>query len=310
MSTAVLTTPPENSPAVRGAPPTLVLLVGVAAIAFAAVFFRLAAPTPPLVAAGLRLALAAGLMAPFAWRDLRAMNRATWRAASLGGLCYAVHFGAWVSSLTLTSVAASVTLVTATPVLLAVVALLTGRDRPGMRQLLAIGVAFAGALLLGGGDLATEGALLGDALALVGAGGMVGYLLVVRAQGARLPVLAFATIACGTGGVVLLAVALALGQSLIPPSLEAAGYLALATLVPQLIGHNAITWALRHLRPTTVGLATVAEPVGATLLAWWWLAEIPSALTLGGALVILCAVALALAPHDRGPTRRVTPRAE
>ncbi|MBX3249466.1 MAG: DMT family transporter [Myxococcales bacterium] len=299
MSTAALTnaTPEGEGAPARSAPPaTVVLLVGVMALAFAAVFFRLAAPTPPLVAAGLRLTLAAALMLPFAWRGLRAMDRATWRAASVGGLCYAIHFGAWVSSLTLTSVAASVTLVTATPVLLAIVALVTGRDRPSARQLLAIGVAFVGTLLLGGGDLATEGALLGDALALVGAGGMVGYLLVVRSRGAHLPVLAFATLACGTGGLLLLGAALALGQSLVPPSAEAAGYLVLATLVPQLVGHNAITWALRHLRPTTVGLATVAEPVGATLLAWWWLAEVPSALTLGGAVVILCAVALALAP--------------
>lgn len=269
------------------------MAVGVTAIAFAAIFFRRTAPTPPLVAAGLRLVLAAILFAPLAWRSFPRLSRAAWRDAVLGGLCYALHFGAWVTSLALTSVAASVTLVTATPLLLAIVAFATGRDRPTRRQLLAIPIALVGTAMLGGADAFAEGALLGDALAFVGAVAMAGFLLLVRRHGAALPVLAFTTIACGVGGVVLLGVALALSLPLVPPTAEAAGFVVLATLLPQLVGHTALTWALRHVPPTTIGLATVAEPVGATLLAWLWLSEVPSALTLFGCAVTLASVMLA-----------------
>jgi drug/metabolite transporter (DMT)-like permease len=268
------------------------IAVGVTAIAFAAIFFRNAAPTPPLVAAGLRLSLAALLFLPFSTRQLLTLSPALWRDATLGGLCYALHFGAWVSSLALTSVAASVTLVTATPLLLMIAAFATGRDRPTRRQLFSLPVALVGTALLGGSDAFAGDALLGDALAFVGAVAMAGYLLLVRRHGQALPVLAFATVACAMGGATLLGVALALGLSLAPPTWEAATYVVLATLLPQLVGHTALTWALRHVKPTTVGLATVAEPVGATLLAWLWLHESPSAMTLAGCAITLSAVLL------------------
>ncbi len=93
------------------------LFVAVTAVSFAAIFFRKASPTHPLVAAGLRLAFASVLLSPWllsAWRR-GTLTRTVLLHGSVAGLFYGVHFGAWVSSLTLTSVAASVTLVTATP---------------------------------------------------------------------------------------------------------------------------------------------------------------------------------------------------
>ena len=89
----------------------MVLAVGIAAIAFAAIFFRNAQPTHPLASAGIRLCIASVLLLPL---SLRARLRGRLpndhlRAGLLAGLCYAAHFGAWVTSLEMTSVAASVT---------------------------------------------------------------------------------------------------------------------------------------------------------------------------------------------------------
>ena len=97
------------------------LVVAVSAIAFAAIFFRLAVPTHPLTAAAWRLSLAALLSSPFVLRGWRsgALTPAHLRAGLVAGVIYAVHFGAWVWSLGLTSVAASVTLVCITPLGLA-----------------------------------------------------------------------------------------------------------------------------------------------------------------------------------------------
>ena len=72
------------------------------------------------------------------------MGGKTLKLAILGGGCYAVHFGAWVSSLTMTTVASSVTLVTATPLMLALVGWFTGKDKPSARLWIAIGVACVG----------------------------------------------------------------------------------------------------------------------------------------------------------------------
>ncbi|MGE0791481.1 MAG: DMT family transporter [Sandaracinaceae bacterium] len=272
------------------------LAIAVIAISFAAIFFREAAPTHPLVIAGARLSIASILLAPFVVRAWRrgALPRRTALAAAIAGVLYGVHFGTWVSSLELTSVASSVTLVTATPLLLAVIGLASRTDRPTGRHWLALGLATLGVTLIGWGDLSTSrDALIGDGLALAGAAAMAAYLLIVRRLGEPLDVLAFGGVACAVG-----ALALLVSGALAGVPLEVARgtlpYIALAALFPQLVGHSLLTWSLRHASPTEVGLATVGEPVGATILAWVILDETPAPIVLVGCAATLAAVVFAL----------------
>ncbi len=284
--------PPDSSRWV-----VVALPVAIIAISFAAIFFRKAAPTHPLVAAGTRLALASLLLVPRTLLHRRAPGpgRNLWRAGLVAGLFYSIHFGAWVSSLFLTTVAASVTLVTATPLLLALHGLATGRDRPGPNLWIAIALAVVGVAIIGGHDLtASHGALVGDALALVGAIAMAGYLLVGRRLGESLDVWAFSSIATATGAALLLGAAVAMGLSPLPPSLAALGWIALSAVFPQVIGHGLLTWSLRHTRPAVVGMSTVGEPVGATLLGYLWLKESVPPIVLLGCAVTVVSVLLAL----------------
>lgn len=275
----------------------LALFVAAAAISFAAIFFRRAAPTHPLIIAGARLSIAAlALSVPTvrAWRAGRLPPRVV-RRALIAGVLYGIHFGTWVSSLTMTSVASSVTLVTATPLLLAIVALITGRDHPERRHWISIGLALIGLSIIGWADLSLSGeALLGDGLAIAGAAAMAAYLLLVRALGKDLDVFAFSGLACAVGSATLLIAAIVLGVPIEVASSESLLWIALAALVPQLVGHSLLTWSLRHATPTAVGIATVGEPVGATFLAWVWLRETPTALVLIGCAITLVAVFIAL----------------
>jgi len=235
------------------------------------------------------------------------LGTAALRDAALAGLAYAVHFGTWVASLGLTSVAASVTLVTTTPLVLAVVALATGRDLPTRRTWLALGVGAGGVTVLGGADLGARDALVGDALAVAGAVAMAAYLWLARRAIAREPrmhPLAFQGVATGVGAAALWGAVLVSGGPPAMPAPAALGYLALAALLPQLVGHGLLTWALRHTSPTVVGIATLGEPVGSTLLGWLWLGEVPGAATLAGCAIVLAAVALALSRRaGRGRAR-------
>jgi drug/metabolite transporter (DMT)-like permease len=273
------------------------LALGVVAISFAAILFRKAAPTHPLLMAAVRLAVAAVVLAPVtlrAWRRGRLPSRILGPALGAGVL-YALHFGTWVSSLELTTVAASVTLVTATPLLLAVVAWVTGRDRPDRRHWGALLLAAVGVTLIGGFDLGTSPrALLGDVLAALGAAAMAGYLLLVRSRGAELDVWGFSGVACAVGAGCLLLAAAAAGLPIRVASSQSLGYLVLAALVPQVLGHGLLTWSLRHVRPTVVGMATVGEPVGSTLLAWLWLGEVVPPGVAAGCAVTLLAVVLSV----------------
>jgi drug/metabolite transporter (DMT)-like permease len=55
-----------------------------------------------------------------------------------------------------------------------------------------------------------------------------------------------------------------------------------------LLGHTGMNYALKFYRATTVNVAALGEPVGATLIAWLGLHETPPALALlGGAVVVV-----------------------
>lgn len=280
----------------------LALGLAIASISFAAIFFRLASPTHPLIVAGTRLAVAACVLAIPTARGLRAgrLPPRVLHRALLCGLLYAVHFGTWVTSLTMTSVASSVTLVTATPLLLALLSFVTRRDQPTRRHWISIALAIVGLSLIGWADLSLSSeALLGDALALTGAAAMAAYLLLVRQIGEGLDVLAFGGVTTLVGSLALLAAALAVGVPFEYASAESLAWIAMAALVPQLVGHNLLTWSLRHATPTAVGIATVGEPVGATLLAWLWLEEPLGPLVGAGCAVTLVAVLFSVAPTAR-----------
>ncbi|MDQ3034650.1 MAG: DMT family transporter [Myxococcota bacterium] len=274
------------------------LIVGCVAIGWAAIFFRLAGDESPLLASSLRLAIAAAVLAPWVIRAARAgkIGPRVRRAALMGGALYALHFGSWVASLQWTSVAASVTLVTATPLLLALVGLARRRDRPTRREGIAIGIATIGVVIIGAADASTSAdALIGDALALLGAIGMALYLLVARELGDELDPVSFMGMSAGIGALVLAIAWLAtaplasLSASALP-SMQALGWIAMSALIPQLVGHTLLTRALRRATPTVVGLATCSEPVLSTLLAIPILGERPEPVVLIGCAVTLAGV--------------------
>jgi drug/metabolite transporter (DMT)-like permease len=286
------------------------LVAAVVAISFAAIFLKLAEPTHALTRSGLRLLMAAALLLPAVargWRRKRLQPVLGW--AVVAGLLYAVHFSAWIWSLDLTSVAASVTLVTATPLLLAVVGVVTGRDRPEGRLWAALALGAAGVVVVGGADLSFSGrALAGDGLALLGTAAMAAYLLLARHLGPDLEVWSFMGVACAVGGGAVMAVAAAAGVALGPANGKALFYIFLSALIPQLVGHGLMTWSLRHTTPTVVGLATQGEPVGSTLLAWAWLGEAAPAAVLVGCAVVLGALILTLSgPRSAASGAAVAP---
>lgn len=272
------------------------LALGCFAIGWAAIFFRLAGDASPLFASALRLAIAALLLAPVVARAARAgrIGPRVRRAAAIGGALYALHFGSWVASLQYTSVASSVTLVTATPLLLAGIGMVRRRDRPSARQGIGIAIATCGVAIIGASDAGGGGgALFGDLLALVGAVAMALYLLVARELGEALDPAAFAGMAAGVGAIVLAiasGIAAPLGMAIAVPGAGALFWIAMSALVPQLVGHTLLTRALRRATPTVVGLATCSEPVLSTLLAVPILGERPGAAVLFGCAVTIAGV--------------------
>jgi len=272
----------------------LVLAFGVACVAFAAIFIRLA-DAPPLVIAAYRLGIAAVVLAPVAWwrasRELLNLSGRQLLLAVASGAFLALHFGLWIASLDYTTVASSVVLVTASPIFVAVASYLLWREKITARVAGGIAVSIVGAVVIGLGNWeAGAGSLLGAGLALGGAMAVAGYLLIGRRLRQSMGLLSYVFLTYLSAAVILLVVAFASGQRMGGyPGMTYLWFVLLA-LVPQLLGHSSLNWALRFVPATMVTIAVLGEPVGATALAFFILKETPSWLEIGGGVLILAGI--------------------
>jgi drug/metabolite transporter (DMT)-like permease len=279
----------EDRPWLQGGRvPTLVLAV--LALATSAPLVRWAAPAPAMTVAAGRIALAAVLLALLgrgAFAHLRALPpRERWLVVA-AGLLLGAHFGLWITSLQLTSTAASVALVAMNPVFAALFGLLVG-DRVARREAIGIAIAALGCATLAGGDWQAGGdALLGDALALAGAATAAAYLVVGRRLRASLPLLPYLALVNTVAGAALVVAALAMGAPFVGLPWWSYAAIAVSAAVPSLLGHTLINRAVRRAPTHLVALAILGEPVGASLMTWALFAETPPLhAALGGAVVI------------------------
>ena len=272
--------------------PNLALVIAVLGVSTSGLLIRLA-ESPSLVIATYRMALVTAVLLPVLVLTRRrshilAIGPAELGQLGLAGLFLAAHFGLWTVSLAYTTVASSVVLVSTHPVFVALAeAVWMGRviSRLGV---LGIGLTLLGGLAIGFNELSQGGASgLGCALALGGALSMVGYLILGRNLRARMGLLSYATAVYGVCGITLLVATLLTGTSLAAPNSDILIFLALA-LLPTICGHTVFNWALRHLPASVVATAFLGEPVGASILAWLFLAEAPGIATaLGGGLILI-----------------------
>jgi drug/metabolite transporter (DMT)-like permease len=267
--------------------------LGVVTVSTAATLIRLAqGGMHSLTIAAWRLTLASLVLAPIALvlrrAELAALTRREWTYALGAGLLLALHFASWITSLAYTSVAASVVLVTINPIFVGMASFLWMRERLSTKMILALVIAISGSVMIGIGDLG-EGVhrMWGDILALGGALAASGYFIIGRQVRVRLSLLAYVFPVYCMAALVLILIVILLGLPVFPQQPQIWLWVFLLALGPQVVGHSALNWALRYLSATFVTIAVLGEPIGATLLAWWLLGEVPSGLTIAGGVLIL-----------------------
>lgn len=274
--------------------------IGVLVASTAAVLIRLAQAdnSPSLTIAAWRLVLASLALAPVVLvrhrAELGRLTRREWASALASGLLLALHFAAWITSLAYTSVAASVVLVSSSPLFVGLASHWLLHERLTRRMVTALLVAVAGSVFIGLGDVGESAhQLWGNVLALVGAMAAAGYFLIGRRLRARLSLLIYVFPVYGTAALGLLILSLLSGVPILPQRSQTWLWLILLALGPQIVGHSSLNWALRYLSTTYVALTTLGEPIGATLLAWWLLQESPSPWAVVGGVLVLSGIAIA-----------------
>ncbi|HEX7053708.1 MAG TPA: DMT family transporter [Burkholderiales bacterium] len=272
------------------------LLLGATCIALSPIFVRLS-EAGPTATAFWRTALALPALWPlyFAARPHAAGRAAPRVLLFVAGLAFAGDLAFWHASIGLTSVANSTLLANLASLFVTLAAWLLWRQRPSGLFLLGLATALAGvALLVHSSVRFASGGLLGDAFGLVTAMFYAGYLLAVKSlrdRGAATLLIMAASSTVTT--LVLLPVALASGERIVPAT--AAGWLDLVglALLSHAAGQGLIAYALAHLPAAFSSVSLLLQPVMAALFAWLLLGEPLAALQLAGGAVVLAGIALA-----------------
>jgi len=304
--------PPDTSrPSV---PPLLVMLFGILTISTGSIIARYGLGyAPALVVAAFRMVLATLVLAPLALtshrNELAALSRSELALAGLSGFFLALHFASWITSLEYTSVSSSVVLVTSTPLWVAMLAPFTLKEPISRPILVGMTMALVGGAVVGLSDTCTfsaEGlscpgvaeffrgqAILGDALATLGAIMAAAYVIIGRRLRAKLSLVGYISLVYGAAAFVLVVILFASGRTPLGyPPIAYLWFLLLA-LVPQLLGHSSFNWALGYVPAAVVSVALLGEPIGATLLAYFLLNETPTPFKIFGAILILVGIYIA-----------------
>jgi drug/metabolite transporter (DMT)-like permease len=291
--------------------PFLILFAGVAAASTAAIFIRFAQEqgVKSIDIAAYRLLFSVLILLPVIVTRYRQSYtsippRQIWWSVS-GGLFLALHFALWISSLEFTSISSSVVLVTTTPIWLGLFTVFFQKEK--LTRPFIAGLVLS---LIGGGIIAvsedcqislgglhcgltsgmTKSPLLGNLMALIGAWMAAGYFLVGKKVRKSISTTPYIFLVYGVAAIALILMSILLGGQMlsIPPS--SILWLVCLAVFPQLIGHTSFNWALNHFSATYVSIALLAEPIGSTVLGMLIFKEIPSAIKIGGGIMILIGI--------------------
>jgi len=292
----------------------IALLVSIISVSFAAIFIttilNLYPKTEPLSIAFYRLFFTALLIMPIILfhsktrKEIVKIPRSTLLIMIGIGIILALHFVLWISSLKFTSVASSVILVTAHPILVGPISHYFLKERLSIVNTIGIIISVLGVIILVTGNYGlgsfTLDTLEGNILAILGGAAAGLYILGGRKIRKSVSTVSYAFVVYSIGTIVLFAICLIYNAPLNNISLEAYLIIFLMAIVAGIFGHTLYNWTLKHIRASVASVVLLGEPLGSTLLAFAlpWIQQTPSYYTIIGGAIILYGVYLTARKTD------------
>ncbi|MCD9025539.1 DMT family transporter [Cohnella silvisoli] len=271
--------------------PLIPLIVGMIAISFAPILVRYS-HAPVSVQGMYRMLFTIVIMLPFGTKQIpqiRSITRKDWVLLGLAGFFLALHFLLWMESLDYTSIASSTIILSLEPVFVMIGAYFVFKDRHGKFALMGLFVALIGAFCVGAGDISlSRKAFTGDMLSLLGTLAVVVNMLIAKRILARVPSYLYSLIVFAVAFLCFAMFNLSMDFSFTSyPAREWLIFVLLA-IVPTVFGHMIFNWLLQYVKPTTISISVLAEPVGSSLLGMLIFKEMVTSFQLvGGAFIII-----------------------
>jgi drug/metabolite transporter (DMT)-like permease len=146
----------------------ILLVISIISISFSSILTRMSASSPLLIAF-YRMALSSSLIFPFLFIKKIKIERKEILLSMLVGIILALHFITWITSLSYTSIASSVILVTSHPFFVSIVSFLLFKEKLHRKSIFGIILAFSGIIILFSSDyFYLPKTFKGDLLAFLG----------------------------------------------------------------------------------------------------------------------------------------------
>jgi len=276
----------------------LSLFVATFAVSWAAILVKLSG-AGPLPTAFYRVAIASAILAipaiPRLKKAFHKLSNSDRLIMLLSGVALGLHFAVWITSLYYTTVSNSTILVATQPVFILAMESLSGQEKIEVRSIVGILLSLAGMAVISSGDfnLGRE-YIIGDLLALAGAFLAGLYLFIGRRIRAKIDNFSYIFPVYSISAVTLFVICMISGENMTDYPARTWIFFLLLALVPTVVGHSLYNWLLEYVPAHKVATTILGEPIGATILAIFFLSQIPGWWTLFGGILILFGIYIVL----------------
>lgn len=291
--------PHRHAPLALGA-----LLLGAVAIGSSAIWVRLS-EVGPVATAFWRTALAVPFLALWVLAENGGRPRfgahgkpgadpGSRRGLVAAGCYFAGDLSFWHVSILLTSVATATLLANLAPIFVTLAGWLWMKERVSRQFVVGLAVAMVGVGVLIGPDFrGGTAALVGDACGLITALFYAAYLLQIKRLRARISTARIMAASSVVTAIIVLPVALLLGETLVPGTLRGWGIVLGLALVSHVAGQSLIAYALAHLPASLGSVSLLIQPIFAAVFAWLVLGEAIGSLQIAGGIATLIGIGIA-----------------
>ena len=227
---------------------------------------------------------------------------------SIIGIILAVHFTFWITSLKFTSVASSVILVTAHPIIVGPISHMVLKERLSLFNMVGILISFMGVIILVLGNYGFSSSIdtfSGNVLALLGGIAAGLYILGGRKMRKNISVIPYVFVVYSVATVVLLVFCLGTQTSIVDVSIQDLGIIFLMAVIAGIFGHTLYNWSLEKVKASVASVVLLGEPIGSAFFAFVipWIHQVPSYWTIIGGIIILTGVYLTSKKGNTGYLR-------
>jgi drug/metabolite transporter (DMT)-like permease len=257
--------------------------------------------THPALLASCRLLIAAVVLSPFYFRDLR-QHRDIYtvnhlKATLFPALFLGLHFITWNMGARKTSAVNATLIVTMVPIIMPFFLFFLFREILTIYEVLGTILSLIGTLLLTAADfrLSIEH-FQGDLLSFLSLILLTWYLALARKNRDIPTIYLYITPLYFIAGILCFVVALFYLNPIQPYPLKEILLILGLGIIPTVFGHSLINYSMRHLRGQIVSLATPSQFIFAGVLAYFFFREIPALAFYISSFLIVAGIFVALKP--------------